>query len=552
MKNLKNSINKYPLLFSIFINLILFFIIYKFLPTSFQTVDDLYMLIESSGVLKNTEPSPYLLFSNIIIGYMLNILYRYFFSVPWYELYIISLLFLAFTSFLYVALRRKKNQIYFIIFYFLYFYFIGIYLLTEIQFTSASIILAFSGLLLMFSDFEKNLIAILVGNFLILLSSFVRFESFILALIIFIPVFIFIYYERGFFKIKKQIIILPLIILIALLLDFYSDIQHDKNAYGIDSFNRYKALLNDYNYLDNISTHEKEQRLNSVNWSENDYKIFRSWYITDIKIFNKVNLEKMTNGISKFSDIKIKGIFTVLLNNYLKDKFFILTIIISFLPIFFIQNKKELIIILSSLFFISVIIIASMIIFLKPPAFRVYFGIYSFIAIVPLFFMKVRIEQKDLKFFYSLIILFPIFYFHTKKIVLNSNIKKQFDNGIHIVLNQFDNKNTYINWQASVRYHSLMLFTITESLNNKSIINAGSFRHSLYNILSKEKIRDLQLEIINNPHYYITVKYPVFISGLYKTYMKEHYNLDIEYKIVKRMDGIVILKFYRIEQGKDI
>ena len=91
------------------INFVLFCLIYFFFTASFQTNDDVGMMLEAAGVAIAAEPTEYLLFSNVLIGILLKNLYQISTSVAWYGWYLVGSLFVAHWAILYVILKRNPN-----------------------------------------------------------------------------------------------------------------------------------------------------------------------------------------------------------------------------------------------------------------------------------------------------------------------------------------------------------------------------------------------------------------------------------------------------------
>ena len=84
-----------PFLVAVLANLLLFGVIYLFFTPHFQENDDVGMLLEAAGKLIAAEPTPYLLFTHIIIGYILKTLYSISPQTAWYGYYLVFCLFIT-------------------------------------------------------------------------------------------------------------------------------------------------------------------------------------------------------------------------------------------------------------------------------------------------------------------------------------------------------------------------------------------------------------------------------------------------------------------------
>ena len=126
-----------PLMLAMGANLVLFFATYLVWTPGFQSNDDPMMMLLTAGVGRTVEPSLYLGFSHVIVGWMLKHLYALTIHVPWYAFYLIGGLFAAHSTLLFLVLERTQ-RLSALLLYLVYFLMVGVDLLLNLQFTVTS------------------------------------------------------------------------------------------------------------------------------------------------------------------------------------------------------------------------------------------------------------------------------------------------------------------------------------------------------------------------------------------------------------------------------
>ena len=136
--------------FSMAVNAVLFIIFNVFFYCRYNAVDDTFMTMFVSGAYGT--PDPHMIYTNVIIGWILSTLYRICHGINWYGLLQIFFVFLSMSALTYVFLNRKNR-------------YIGILALlpvifasyegyTKVQFTKTAAYLAIAGYLLIAYSFE--------------------------------------------------------------------------------------------------------------------------------------------------------------------------------------------------------------------------------------------------------------------------------------------------------------------------------------------------------------------------------------------------------------
>ena len=181
IKTDKNKINtgRYLFLAALILNIINL-LIFVFIKTPiFETDDDAAMAMLVENAYGNSHGV--ILFSNIVYSKLLQVLYSIIPAVKWYTIVQIGAIFLSSLSITYIIYKKFKFYIGTIINSILLF-FIGNDFYYSFQFTKTAAICAVAGILVVFDSFHSESkrnkwLKIVLGSLLILLSSWIRFNS---------------------------------------------------------------------------------------------------------------------------------------------------------------------------------------------------------------------------------------------------------------------------------------------------------------------------------------------------------------------------------------
>ena len=109
--SLERALARHPLILSLLLNGLFFALTYTLCVPRYQSNDDVAMTLMAAGVTMAVEPTPHILFSNILLGKFLNLLYGLNLYIPWYALLQILVLFASHASFLYIALKGSPRSL---------------------------------------------------------------------------------------------------------------------------------------------------------------------------------------------------------------------------------------------------------------------------------------------------------------------------------------------------------------------------------------------------------------------------------------------------------
>jgi hypothetical protein len=258
----------------------------------FESNDDVGMAQIASGV--NTgAPSAELIFSNILIGWVVKLLYQLTTRVNWYTLYLLATHLVALTGLLWAFLRMRPTRMAVILFGLLFVEF-EIALLLRLQFTSTAILAAVSGILLILSRDEANgrriSIASVCGGGLLVLAGLIRPDAMYYALLLLAPLLI---YEAICFRPWRSFAVMGVsvaVVLGASALDAWH-YSSDPAWREFMAYNRARASIHDLP----IVKYEPNTRFffNRIGWSYTDWGMFTNWFFTDRDTFSRERLESI-------------------------------------------------------------------------------------------------------------------------------------------------------------------------------------------------------------------------------------------------------------------
>jgi len=335
------------------------------------------------GISIVTEPTEYILFMNILLGKLFKSLFLLYPDFDWYSFFMVSCLFASFT--IIGGITLKSNDKINVLFYLTAFLLLGLPVVVQLQFTVIASILAISGYFLLLKN--PSVYERVIGVLIIILASFIRYESYLMTTILVLPLFLF---EVHFSK-QKRLILYPIIVgILAFALSQYSNYIHDQydNCY---TFNKYRAALAHYTFDQRIDEKTKNQLLKNVGWSENDYKMFRHWFFTNDTIYNVEKFKYLLDN-SPQTNYVINNLFRIrsyfFLYDIIKSPFCISALAVTIIFVLLSNFSRK--ITLFYLFFWAYvfIVIVGIRYTMKAPPERVLMPMFLLLGVLPVFFQN--------------------------------------------------------------------------------------------------------------------------------------------------------------------
>ncbi len=265
-----------------------------FTPFFFNN-DDISQLFFAKGVGFGLEPSAYIGYSNISIGWLLKNLYLLSPKTPWFAYYYLSALFLGLWAFL-ASLFFQPRPAFRVLLFCISCVSIDAYYFVLLHYTILSS-LAFQGaLFLLVGLYEKGdsrwyWKGFLLSGLCLYLSFAMRLGPFLLAGLSTLPWGLWVFQKHRWTGSRR--VFQPFIFIAALALSFLALFDHYGCDPGWKEFKRFnQARINLMDYRDVKYTPQTRPYFDSVGWSENDFRMFESWCFIDSHLYS---VEKMQN-----------------------------------------------------------------------------------------------------------------------------------------------------------------------------------------------------------------------------------------------------------------
>ncbi len=267
-----------------------------FIRPFFLVNDDIFKILTLKGITASGEASPFIGYSNVLLGYGLKALYTWNQTVPWYPLFLCLTQAASFFVLLWFSLRRSPGWFKAALFaglwvsvYFIFFVFL--------QFTITALLAAQVGLtvLLGAGPSDKNRSGlIMTGVLLLWLSALVRVDSLGLAFLMALPMILYRAFDpswRTFLRENQRWLGAAGLVLCGLVLFNYFWFQSDPAWKEYRRFDQARVAAQDYRVPS--YTPESKPVFDSVHWTENDLWLFKNWYYTDPDKFNAPTFQKI-------------------------------------------------------------------------------------------------------------------------------------------------------------------------------------------------------------------------------------------------------------------
>ena len=303
MDKLYSNIKKHPLLTALVLNGIFFAAAVIFCDQKYETADDFFEDAILSGAFEGRS-DPHLLYSNIILGYLLNGLYVLIPGISFYFLFLVLLGFFAVTSVLWLILKQCKENNDTIIklvicVIFLSFFTDDLYILP--QFTKAATVAVTSGgLVFLEGIWNKTGIkikSVICGLSLIIPGVLLRMSTIYIAAPFLLAAFII-----EAFRNKKIVFSRLLMCMGAVLMAFA--LQY-VNILVWDADPEYRIFRHMESYRPQITDSHKsysfediKEPLAEIGIDFNDYVMISTWNFTDRSVFSEDTLVKYIEVIN--------------------------------------------------------------------------------------------------------------------------------------------------------------------------------------------------------------------------------------------------------------
>jgi hypothetical protein len=523
-----------PLIGSILLNLICLIFSFFFVCLSYDTNDDIAMMLLSKGVILSKNPSNLILFSSPILGEFFKQSFTFFREINIYTWFYFSLFFILQSFNLYGLLKyfpSRKKQVYS---FFLIFFLFCFKSLLNMQFTVFSTLSMISSFLSFTIFLQNNKIKFFAIAFFFATVGILIRPQMAIIIYFFYVIFILLWVIR-----EKKLIRLG--IFTTLVIGFFileSNVEsnfYKSNKYSYKTPQTYiSTYFTDYGLFFKLPLKRQNEIRLTNNWSTNDVEMFRHYMILNTETLVKNNLKTdsiFNDYLLSLSKIEFKKIISSIIYPFKFYYFTIITLVIVFCLFInrkYIFNDSFLFGLTLSYLCIFIYFVICYL-FLKKCPERILFS-FSLLLIFQLAFISITTERNLFKksvvfnFSYYVIIILLII----QIIVQNFKTKKsQFE--FYENFSQFDLTKKYVSI-SGINLENIDPFDNIINLNKMDLflIGCGSDHPDI--LSSNEEVKNIGYRILlkeNHAMIFQTLENAKKISQLLKNYFKEKFNLDV-------------------------
>ncbi len=505
------------------INILLFLVMSSIVHPFFKTNDDTGMWLSVMGKVIVDQPTEYIQFMHVLIGKFLKNIYIYLPSTNWYVVFFYISLFSSYTYFSYI-LQTKFGLEKGMLLYFVCFSLLGISFLLWFQFSIIAGVLCSIGLFGMLVC--SNFYSVLFGGLLCLLGSLVRFDVFLMVVLIMIPSLL--------IDIKRiKIVFLPLLmlVLVSISLNVLNTYLYQQELSDFINQNSYRGKAQEYSSIQEDSTN-LIATLEEINWSKNDYDMFKNWFFSDTTIYNTKSYKKLSSNKMTYDIKKIQPVF-----HLAKDReliiFMVCFIILAFA--FFFKNIKKHLLFSFLLFAYMVAIIAAITFFLKIPPYRVLMTVYL-ATLLSLLILKIYTQDNTFRFssFTKNVLILFVFLIGSYRIYSSLKISEElqrWSRELEVKVSRLnsDRNQFFVSWGGGFPFEYISLRDNKLDMDKLNIFTLGTGQNTQLSkdFLKKRGINDIYKGIINQDVLlFVEESESVDRIGMYKEYMKQHYSIN--------------------------
>lgn len=271
---------------------------------TFETNDDR----EISNILSNvydSKYSSYIVFINIIVGYVLRFFYVIIPSVNWYVIISLFLNFLSLTAISWCFYKKadlKVGSLFSLAFLVMFFY--DSYVL--FQFTKNAFLYLTAGYLLIFTSYKiwrKSIVALACGIFLTVVGSLIRFQSFIGAIPFIFLIIILEIFQTYKSKEKQKLSLFVCIATSSILIigcrafNLYQYESNEEWSYYRE-YNENRAALTDY---EGFEPSEHVDELSELGITTEDYELITKFTYGDTQVFSLDVMKELASLKEEYS-----------------------------------------------------------------------------------------------------------------------------------------------------------------------------------------------------------------------------------------------------------
>ncbi len=527
---------------SAIITIVFFLFFFLFFRPIYETNDDVFFTLFANGnYTKN--PSYYFQMNfgiqtvHIVFGKILVYLYSKAAHINWYTIILYTVAFLGVYSLVVPLINQHKNKTVLLFSLLILFVFL-IRLLLFLSFTSIAMIGTVGGVFLFLHTYQykKTSTYYLISIITLLLSQLIRQGSFVLILVCFLPVLAFYFIKNK----SKLLIAFIFICFFSVIIVRVTNISAYQQSDAWKEKKDFFIPLSNFFYAPNLYRYENHVNLyKSVKWSRNDYLIFNSFFYDDERIFQTSHLQKITDTIkndkfqiSAFKTLPLYIFITVLSTfEYVLVLSFILAVGYRYIKP---DDRKQ---IVYSGFTILILVIYFLYLGYLPG--RIILSLIFYYCYLLIFFISTtavsfKKTEQDKLLLQSVFLASLLLVLGSSLFAANNTNKKKIENiGKIVETISSDKHNLTMIWGSSIPYEWQSVFSTYNDYKERNfLISSWTQRSPLNNSIKKRfKIDNLYEAIYKNNNVFLIAN--EYQKKLLKVFIKEHYQQDITFVVVK-------------------
>ncbi|WP_242157540.1 hypothetical protein [Aestuariivivens sediminis] len=545
------NINKL-LLFAIC--LIEFALIMASLPVYFELNDDTGMNAIASGAVSGS-PSEFLLFTNVIIGYLLKFFFTYVPTVNWYTWYLLSALFMGYFAIQY-AFATKNASLWLKIFKHILILALIMTSLLTITFSEVAVVVMIGGILIIANAEHKNHFELGFGLFLMVLGALIRTDVFKMIMLLGVPVFVYLIYSKHY----RKLLYIALSVLIsfgAMMIDKL--VYHNHTEY--QEYREFNQIRSKVTASDNSQLFDKMEIFKAMGWGIADVELMASFNLDVGHLkFTKEKLKRVANydpGLNKKRSLSFLlehvGISLKTLFDFIKRQTHWLLVFCCILFLLIERKTKALLQVLA--YFIYIVLIAVFILIVIEGNLKdhIAFGLLLPLGLMLIYFLSfdrifkwigikhLNYVKTGLIVFCAVVLFIPLLKFNmTKDAIIN---EFEITEKMHAAL-EARPEPFYVSWVILQYYPIFNLpFNMSKAYSlgwsagspvNKDKIErfTGNRNLGVYTIFNKDIVWYFQNDIY----------YKLFAKIVYEFYLKTYPNRSFSRELIKVTENKMLIK----------
>ena len=590
LKKFKNS----NLFIVILINLIIFGLVNIMFDIKYEQVDDFIIYNLYSGL--DGTYNIHGIYIHPLICMLLSMLFRIIPQINWHSIFLLSMQFICFTIIGNRILKKHKNPISII----MYIVFAGVFyttLLLLIQYTSVAALLILTAFFIIVDEFESRKEAqkenreisvgkneentqeenkqsrksIILASILFAIGIMTRMQSLMIIAPFFLlyAIYNLIIWEKKkvtnqeLLKLVKQYLIIGIITIIV----YVSNIiiyQSDDLYKEYMEYNDIRAVLHDMSYT---NYEENKEIFDEIGWSRNDHYLFYTFNFGDENVYSKENLQKILDYKISKNDYYNLNLNRKEVTNKLTDEItnintYICLLFIVIFIVALITNKEKTLLTI----FIAITTIGMNILFivLNRSMQRVIIPEYILGTALLIYFTKLKVKKerqeevsKARNQAIALLIITITIIFAGSRYEFNYSLEYYTQYQDIIEYTNSHKENVYLYTVPSLQYryltYSVYQMPPKGAFSNLRVMGGWDmFTKNYYDFKERYDLEGTFLDLLKENVYLIDGD--VIWSGNYYhnyidkivLFIKENYNMDVQYEKIKEFDNLYIYKLKEV------